>query len=219
MQVSFGSVIDTKIYLDGNRATSEQAKEITNLLCRNLRKDKTGAQHTPQTAEQRRTFENNVPDYRSIRGADVFFNKTHTASANVTSINIDGVGSGRFLVTGPDIKRLRQFGNDYNYNITRGRELIYDPEENYYYPSHQKEAARAYAQTVQGATTRHKSDLKYLFDAYGLGKTLIIEAKSMRPQKPEQMQLSLFSAASEVENAKKVPLHKRYTIQSLNFTV
>ena len=228
MQVSFGKLIQAKVYLDGKPAEQDATKDITNLLCRVLRKDKSGTLKTSREEELRDLFERNVSDYKKIKEQDKFYNKSKTPKANVTSVNIADLGTGRFLVTGEDIASVARIGNDYRYNTSRGRSIIYN--ESHYYPNRPKEeTAKAYNAVLAGASVAHKGDLKGLFHTHGLEGILEIRAKSAQSTNSKNKsnntqpyeQLSLFSLentkADSQEKAPGIPLHKLYTIESINF--
>lgn len=226
--VSFGKFMDTRVFIDDKQVDDKEASDVTNLLCRILRKDKTGTKKTTQEERLRQVFEANVPDYKRIQRPDVFFSKERTPGANVKGANIQDLGSGRFLVTGKDIEEMEKVGNNFGYNswFNKKHILTDNPEENSFYPDHPDIARKHYAKAMSGAEDRRQADLSGLALRHNLGKILEIRVKTMPSPKQGKekleapVQMSLFDpppAPMSKEEAEKLPLHKRYTIQSLDF--
>jgi len=220
MQISFGKLIQTKIYVNGEQVKGDEAADITNRICKVLKKKKGETEKLVWGEGARKYFEDNVPDYKRITEEDVFYDREKTPKANVTSVNIWGLGSERFLVTGEDIQKEKEIGDNYRYNVRTNRRII---AESHWYPKRQKKAAQDREAARKAAGKRHQDDLRTLFWEQGLDKFLEIKVKTaLPPKKPKKVyeQISLFKPVKKpykTEKSEQQPERKYYRFESMTF--
>ncbi|MBR1976968.1 hypothetical protein IKA15_01670 [bacterium] len=132
MKVSFGKIIPVKVFVDGKESNKEQQiKDVTNILCSNLRKEK-HYDNTWQAEQQRRFFAAMVKDYKLPEGVHEYKANDKFSPSNVIGMTIKDPKTGktdRYLLTGSDKERFVNAGEQYGieiYNNGTSKERAFD---------------------------------------------------------------------------------------------